>query len=158
SGAGEHVDVAVSVGVIQDRAFPALDAQLAEEGDALHSRSQVPRLGVEGGLGLGTGDVDTALGFDHGCVLRSIRSWMYSAIAPAAASRNGAKLGQSLMSISTGRSGTGNATSPPNTSSPRRSAASKATACSAVSLIGGRSPGKAATGPYPRKKRPSATP
>src|SRR5207244_4749051 len=33
--AGEQVDVAVSVGVIQDRTFPALNAQLAEEGDAL---------------------------------------------------------------------------------------------------------------------------
>src|SRR2546423_126446 len=79
-------------------------------------------------------------------------------MARAAASRNGAKLGQSLMSIKTGRSGSGNATSPPNTSSPRIAAASKASALRRFSSTPGRSPADPAAAPAPLKKRTSAPP
>src|SRR2546425_1921914 len=59
------------------------------------------------------------------------------------------------MSISTGRSGSGNATSPPNTSSPRIAAASNASAFSRFSSIAGRAPANPASAPYQLKNRPS---
>src|SRR6266550_2111301 len=154
----EQVDVAVAVHVVQHGPFAAIDGQLAEQRHALGPGSEVPRLEVEQGLRLGTGDLNLAKCMGHGCFRCANRCVMYSAMARAASSRNGAKLGQSLMSMSTGRSGSGNATSPPNTSSPRIAAASNASAFSRFSSILGRSPAKPASEPYQRKNRPSVTP
>ena len=44
--AGEQIDVAVPVDVVEDRALAAVDAQLAEERDALRAGGEVARLRV----------------------------------------------------------------------------------------------------------------
>ena len=64
--AGEQVDVAIAIGVVEDGALAAVDAESAEQRDALGAGGEVPRLRLELGLGLRPGEPDVAQGMRHG--------------------------------------------------------------------------------------------
>jgi hypothetical protein len=52
---GEEIDVPAPVEIVEHDAFAAIDAEAAEEGDALGARGEELGFGVEGGEGAGTG-------------------------------------------------------------------------------------------------------
>src|SRR5207245_11225400 len=112
AAACEAFDVAVAIAVVQQRAFTVVEAESAEERHALRPGRQVLGFGIEDGPGPESGNFQYRA--DRGHTRPPFRkvSWTYPAIARAASARNGAKLGQSFRSISTGRSGAGSATSP----------------------------------------------
>src|SRR3989475_13084728 len=85
----------------QEGTLAAVDRELAEQRHALRAGGQVHRLRVEQGLGPGTGkgELGAAQRICHECFRCATRWVMYAAMACAAASRNGAKLGQSSLSV-----------------------------------------------------------